>query len=294
MAEISVALVTPSFNQKGYLEAALSSVLMQNCPALSYAVVDGASTDGSADVVQSFAGRLAWSVSEKDAGQYDAINKGFRQVTGEVMGWLNSDDLHCPWALAVVTEIFSQFPEVEWLTTRFPLRWDSAGRATNCSDVRGYARGAFARGEYCGGTEGFFAAPIQQESTFWRKSLWERTGAKVSTEYGGAGDFELWCRFAKEAELYAVNVPLAGFRLHGEQQTVTARAEYFRQARRALDDHFPGAGSPGWSRRLRPIVRDRLPVAFHPAARAAGLVFAAPMISRTRDNASWRIDRVAV
>lgn len=270
------------------------SILSQNCPALSYAVVDGGSTDGSAEVIKAHAGRLAWSVSEKDAGQYDAINKGFRHVQGEVMGWLNSDDLHCVWTLAVVTDIFAQFPEVEWLTTRFPLRWDAEGRATNCLDARGYARGAFARGEYCGGADGFFAAPIQQESTFWRRSLWERTGAALSTDFGSAGDFELWCRFAKAAELHAVNVPLAGFRQHGDQQTSHQRAEYFRQARQALDHHFPGQGQKPLHARLRPIARDRLPAAFQSAAVSAGFLYEAPVISRTRDNNAWRIDRVLV
>lgn len=289
-----MALVTPSFNQRPFLQAALESVLAQNCPRLSYAVVDGGSTDGSDEIVRRFAGRLAWWAAEPDAGQYDAINKGFARVEGEVMGWLNSDDLHCPWTLAVVTEIFATYPEVEWLTTRFPLRWDERGRATNCADVRGYARGAFARGEACGGGAGFFAAPIQQESTFWRRALWERAGGHVATDFGGAGDFELWCRFARLAQLHAVNVPLAGFRLHGAQQTVTARDDYFRQARRALDRHFPGHEQPRWYRTLRPHVRDRLPAALHPLARAAGLLFDAPVISRTRDNTAWRIDRVPV
>jgi glycosyltransferase involved in cell wall biosynthesis len=294
VASLSVAFVTPSFNQRRYLEAAIASVLAQNHPRLSYAVVDGASTDGSAEVVKSFATRLAWCVSEKDYGQYEAINKGFRHVEGDVMGWLNSDDLHCPWALAVVTEIFENFPEVEWLTTRYPLRWDAEGRATNCSDSRGYAREALARGEYCGGADEFFAAPIQQESTFWRRSLWERTGATLSTEFGAAGDFELWCRFAKHAQLHAVNVPLGGFRQHGDQQTSNARDEYFRQARRALETHYPGRRQSSWYRRLRPLMRDRLPASLHAVALSAGLLFEAPVISRTRDNSAWRIDHVRV
>ncbi len=294
MGKLSVALVTPSFNQRRFLEAAINSVLSQNHPRLNYAVVDGASTDGSAEMLKSFAGRLAWTVSEKDAGQYDAINKGFRHVEGDIMGWLNSDDLHCPWTLAVVSEIFETFPEVEWLTTRFPLRWDAEGRATNCFDSRGYAREAFARGEYCGGADGFFAAPIQQESTFWRRSLWERSGGALSTEFGSAGDFELWCRFARQAQLHAVSVPLAGFRQHGDQQTARARTEYFHQARRALETHFPGRGQSAWYRHLRPLMRDRLPAGLQPLAVSAGLLYEAPVISRTRDNTSWRIDHVKV
>lgn len=290
----SIALVTPSFNQGGFLRAAIESVLNQKVPGLSYAVVDGGSSDDSPQIVEEFSGRLSWAVSEKDAGQYDAINKGFQRVEGEVMGWLNSDDMHCPWALSVVADIFAHNPEVSWLTTRFPLRWDVQGRATACSDARGYARAAFARGEYCCGTPGFFAAPIQQESTFWRRSLWNEAGGALSQDFGPAGDFELWCRFAKRAELYAVNVPLAGFRHHGAQQTVTVRDEYFRQSQRALDHHFPANVQPSWYRRLRPVARDRAPEFLRGSLLAAGMLHEAPVISRTRDNQGWRRDRVLV
>lgn len=290
----SIALVTPSFNQGKFLRAAIESVLNQNVPGLSYAVVDGGSSDDSPRIVEEFSGRLAWSVSEKDAGQYDAINKGFQRVEGEVMGWLNSDDMHCPWALSVVADIFTNCPEVSWLTTRFPLRWDALGRATNCSDARGYACPAFAKGEYCCGTPGFFAAPIQQESTFWRRSLWNEAGGALSQDFGPAGDFELWCRFAKRAELYAVNVPLAGFRHHGAQQTVIVRDEYFRQSQRALDHHFPGNGQSASYRRWRPVARDRAPEFLRKTLKSTGLLHEAPVISRTRDNQGWRRDRVLV
>ena len=130
-----ISLVTPSFNQGRFLAETMDSVLGQHYPDLEYVVVDGGSTDNSVDVIRAREGQLASWVSEKDAGQYDAINKGFAKTTGEVMAWLNSDDKYTPWALHVVGEVFAQLPEVQWLTTLLPLHWDERGLPTKCKPV---------------------------------------------------------------------------------------------------------------------------------------------------------------
>src|SRR5687767_2056706 len=119
-----ISIVTPSYNQGRFLPHTLASVLGQDYPNLEYVVIDGGSADGSADAIRGRAAELSHWVSEPDAGQYDAINKGFARTTGEVMAWLNSDDLYTPWALQVVGEVFRQLPEVQWVTTLLPLHWD--------------------------------------------------------------------------------------------------------------------------------------------------------------------------
>lgn len=239
------AIVTPSFNQAKFLEAAMRSVLdQQGAPDIEYVVMDGGSTDGSVEIIRRHALRLAHWESGRDAGQYDAVTRGFAKTSGEVMGWLNSDDLFCPWAFSIAQEIFEQHPQVEWLTTAVQIRWDAAGRAARALQVPGYSQNGFWHGEYLPSKRRHSIGFIQQESTFWRRSLWEKAGAQVGKEYPLAGDFELWARFFKHAELYAVESPLGGFRFHGDQKTGGDRKDYMNEAEKALVAHGGKLQSP--------------------------------------------------
>lgn len=233
----SIAVVTASLNRMGFLEEAMRSVLDQNYPNVQYVVVDGGSTDGSVDIIRKYADRLAWWVSEKDAGHFDALNKGFAHTDAEVMGFINSDDKYCPWTFSVVGEIFSQLPQVDWITTLFPVIWDRNGRAVHCKYTDGFSREGFFRGENLPGLSTHTTHWIQQESTFWRRSLWEKAGGKVDESLRIAGDFELWARLYKHADLYGVATPLAGFRIHGDQFTGTQFEKYLRISQEILEKH---------------------------------------------------------
>src|SRR5437762_13389355 len=107
----TVSIVTPSFNQAQYIEATIRSVLEQDYPAIEYSVMDGASTDGTLNVLRRYEGRLRW-VSQRDAGQADAINKGFAQTSGEILGWLNSDDTFARGAVAAAVKFLLDHPNI--------------------------------------------------------------------------------------------------------------------------------------------------------------------------------------
>jgi GT2 family glycosyltransferase len=275
---LTFSIVTPSFNQARFLEVALRSVLDQKIERLEYVVMDGGSTDGSAEIIQRHASRLAHWQSERDAGQYDAITRGFARTKGDILGWLNSDDIYCPWAFAVVEEIFEALPEVQWLTTTTQIRWDAEGRAVRTLRVPGYNRDGFRRGEYLPAPGQFALGWIQQESTFWRRSLWEKAGGQIGAGYPLAGDFELWARFYQHAELYAVETPLGGFRFHGDQKTGSGREVYIAEAERAFRAH-------GWTRHgaLGRLLR-----------RQGWRRHGAKIVRHHRQSGEWRVVPVAI
>ena len=282
-----ISIVTPSFNQGQFLEETILSVLGQDLSKVEYLVLDGGSTDQSAEIIRRHEKRLAYWCSERDAGQYDAINQGFRRATGDIMGWLNSDDKYTPWALSVVEEIFASFPQVEWLTTLFPLRWDERGRAVRCSQRRGYSREGFLAGENLPVGAWHHEGWIQQESTFWRRSLWEKAGGALDTSWKIAADFELWARFFQHADLYAVDTPLGGFRLHGDQKTSHQAAAYAAEAKAILQ---AAGGRPATAGRslLRSNFGRALPDRLRPAAHRCGLLYESQVLLRQRGNNGWK------
>jgi glycosyltransferase involved in cell wall biosynthesis len=199
-----ISIVTPNYNYATTLEQALTSVLHQDYPRLEYLVIDGGSTDPSSTIIHQYGDQLAYWQSEPDQGQYFAINRGFEQATGDIMAWINSDDIYLPWTLNTVAEIFQQFPQIEWIVGR-PTQIQN-GVIRQVGPLQSYPQEFIYSGLFRGDRLGW----IQQESVFWRRSLWEKAGP-LRTDLKYAADFELWTRFAQHAELVSISCILGGF-----------------------------------------------------------------------------------
>jgi len=181
-----VSIVTPSYNQAAFLEQTIRSVLAQDYPNIEYIVVDGGSTDGSVEIIKRYADRIARWVSEPDEGQSDAINKGFRMATGEIVAWLNSDDLYFPQTLSSAVKRFEEnaalglfygdcvFVDRDGQFLRYFTEVEpySAFRLRNCSDF------------------------IMQPTTFFRRDVLFDIGL-LDAGLHFAMDWDLWCRFAR-------------------------------------------------------------------------------------------------
>ena len=221
-----ISIVTPCYNMVDFVEATIRSVLTQDYPNLEYFVIDGGSTDGTVDVIRRYADQLDGWTSEPDDGMYHAIQEGLEQTTGEVMAWLNADDLYHPNALRAVGRIFGHMPDVRWLQGR-PSHIDEHGCTVNVLGLQRWSKYDYYLGNF---------RWIQQESTFWRRDLWEQAGAALDPSFTPASDLELWTRFFRYAPLHVTNTLLGGFRLRSSGQVSVEQNEaYFEQAERALD-----------------------------------------------------------
>lgn len=277
----TISIVTPSLNQAEYLDATIRSVLDGEVAPDEYVVADGGSTDGSAEIIESYARRLARWWSTPDEGQYAAIGRAFASTSGEIMAWLNSDDLYMPWTLSVVKDVFASCPEIEWLTTLYPLTADAGGRVISCVYTGGFDRLSLRSGANLPFSPGYWRG-VQQESTFWRRSLWERAGGTIDGSLQLAGDFELWYRFAAEADLVGLEAPLAAFRSHGAQKSATSRDKYLEEGLRVVG----GARRASRARAAWSIAVGRRSLKRLPRSVAGGLA-AARLLKRTRVCA-WR------
>ena len=194
-------------------------------------MVDGDSSDGSMDIIKRYESQFAHIVHEPDEGQYDAVQKGFAKSTGEIMAWINSDDVYMPGAFRTVAALFTKFDHVSWIMG-YPGEIDRNGALFRRIALP-WAR--WSKWRYYSYDFQF----IQQESCFWRRSLWELAGSKMKTSLSLAGDLELWLRFFRHAELYTTICSLAGFRQHSNQQRSRAqREDYLEECRLMISDEL--------------------------------------------------------
>lgn len=212
-----ISVITPSYNQGEYLEQTILSVINQNYPNLEYIIIDGGSTDNSLEIIKKYENKFVYWVSEPDAGMYHALQKGFEKSSGEIMCWLNSDDMLHPKSLFSMAEILS-LDGIQWIQG-IPNNFDEAGRTVIVENTGQWSWLRSMYDQEC----------IQQESTAWRRELWEKAGGRVSTEYKLAGDFELWNRFFQYEKLYTPPCLLGGFRIRKAGQLSHDADRYLKE-----------------------------------------------------------------
>ncbi|MFL7871032.1 MAG: glycosyltransferase family 2 protein [Anaerolineales bacterium] len=206
-----VSIVTPSFNQAPYLEETIRSVLEQDYPRIEYMIVDGGSTDGSVGIIEKYADKLAWWVSEVDRGQTDAINKGFGRANGQILAWINSDDTYQLGAVSAAVKYLQEHPEVGMVYAD-----------CNFIDEDGRVIGKFgaAQTDYRRLRQGYVHIP--QQTMFFRAGLWHALGP-LDPSFYFAMDYDLWVRIAAHTEIkYLPGQTWANFRIHTSGKTIAA------------------------------------------------------------------------
>ena len=224
-----LTIITPSFNQAAFIEKTLRSVLDQGYENLEYLVVDGGSTDGSEDVIRRYEDRLAWWVSEPDAGQTDALNKGLRRATGEVVAYINSDDYYLPGAFEAAVSALERSDRL-WAvgTCRFA---DATGRVDHLWRPE-LPRGA----RYLCILDSW---GVPQAATFWRREAFERFG-HFREDMHYAFDTEFGLRLALAGELPEIVDRELAVRVEHEEAKSWDLAPFRREMDRFAEIHAPG------------------------------------------------------
>lgn len=240
----SISMAMPTLNQGVFIERALRSITDQRYPHLEIVVQDGGSTDGTLEVLDRWRDRVTAVASEPDDGQADAINRAFTRTSGEIMGWLNSDDALLPGALAHVGAFFAQHPEVD-AVYGWRIVIDDADRHVGRWTVPANTHDYLPWADY-----------VPQETLFWRRELWERVGGRLDAELSFALDWDLLLRFREAGAAFAcLPVYLGAFRLHSDSKTV-GLLDYVGQADMTrLRERHHGRALPHWevTRALLPL-----------------------------------------
>lgn len=208
VTRLRISIITPSYNQGPFIARTIDSVLAQRGEfELDYRVLDGGSTDATVDILRGYGDRVTW-VSERDKGQIDAINKGLRAVDGDVVGWVNSDDVLMPGALARVARAFTANPRVEWVHGRCVIidahdreirRWVSLYKHYRC---RTHTFENLLTENY-----------VSQMTAFWRTAVHDEIGY-LDPEFDLAFDYDLFLKLARRGDPVYLDEPVACFRMY--------------------------------------------------------------------------------
>jgi glycosyltransferase involved in cell wall biosynthesis len=231
-----ISIVTPSYNQGRFLEDCITSVLDQNYPELEYIVIDGGSTDQSVDIIKKYEERITLWVSEPDEGQSDAINKGFRMATGELVAWLNADDFYLPGALATVAEAYRNNPGASFYFGD-GLRVDEAGQPKSRFFPDG--RVLFNQAALIFGID-----YILQPATFINRTHLVKVNYLNPTLHYGL-DIDLWIRLSQVAPPVPISACLAASREYDATKTATGSFQRVEELRHIAEKYSDLPMTPG-------------------------------------------------
>ncbi len=217
-----VSIITPSYNQAEYLEETILSVLNQTYPQIEYLLVDGGSTDGSLEIIQKYSDRFAWWVSEPDSGQAEAINKGMTRANGEVITWLNSDDLYLPGAITEAVSALQSAPETG-MVFGDAMTIDSRGELLNKLTFGDWGLAELMRFRI-----------ICQPAVYMRRAVLKQTGF-LDPSYQFLLDHQLWIRIARLAPILHIPKRWAAARHHPQAKNVALAAGFGQEAFRILE-----------------------------------------------------------
>ena len=228
-----ITIVTPSYNQASFLEQTIRSVLDQGYPNLEYIVMDGGSTDGSVDIIKRYQDRLAYWISEPDDGQADAIYRGFERSTGEILGWLNSDDYYLPGALVAAGRFFARRRRVE-LVVGNSIVVDERGSLLYTREAYpvSYSRLLYWNWGFA------------QPASFWRREPFFETGG-FDRNMRFCFDYDMYLRLLKRRPARRLDRYLAAFRLHTASKTNTIQ-DVRHTEDQVLHEKFGRTRRPGW------------------------------------------------
>lgn len=207
-----ISIITISFNQKKFLERTIKSVLQQDYPHIEYIVVDPGSTDGSLDIIKSYSSQISKVILEPDQGAADGLNKGFSHATGEILGFLNSDDILLPGAISRVVDFLKQHPKIDVVSGDTIVIDENDNKLRYCFSDHYSALRAVYNGSF-----------IMQPSTFFRSHAFERSGG-FNPENSSNWDGELWIDMYMNGSKFGnMHGILSGYRIHSESITGSAR-----------------------------------------------------------------------
>jgi glycosyltransferase involved in cell wall biosynthesis len=231
----SITIVTPTYNQEDFIFDCIQSVISQRYPRLNYFICDGGSSDNTVEIIKHFESDISGWRSGPDDGPYAAVNEVLSATDSDIVGWLNSDDILLPGALAYIGEVFAQLPEVHWLTTLTPGLLNRHGDLM-AGRIVGLSKDSWADRRHFAGTHSVRSyGAIQQESTFVRKGAWTEVNG-LNAELTLAADFDLWTKLFRVTQPHLTRRMIAAFRFHNTNRSKDVKL-YHSQCLESLETH---------------------------------------------------------